>query len=137
MSFDVRKGDTLGFLGPNGARRTTTVNILVTSMKPTGGEACVPGYSVIRESVKARERIGVVFQDTAVDRNLTGWENLYVHGLIYGLSGEELKRSVEEALEFAELTGFKDVGVRATLADGEKARDSQGFGAQARGTLPG
>jgi ABC-2 type transport system ATP-binding protein len=112
ISFDVRKGEIFGFLGPNGAGKTTTINILVTLMRPTGGEAYVAGYNVVEEPVKVRERIGIVFQDPSVDRNLTGWENLYIHGLIYGLRGEELKRRIEESLEFAELTKFKDVEVK-------------------------
>jgi len=112
ISFDVRKGEIFGFLGPNGAGKTTTINILVTLMRPTSGEAYVAGYNVVEEPVKVRERIGIVFQDPSVDRNLTGWENLYIHGLIYGLRGEELRRRIEESLEFAELTKFKDVEVK-------------------------
>lgn len=112
VSFDVRRGEIFGFLGPNGAGKTTTINILVTLMRPTSGEAYVAGHNVVEEPVRVRERIGIVFQDASVDRNLTGWENLYIHGLIYGLSGEELRRRVEEALEFAELTRFKDVEVK-------------------------
>lgn len=112
ISFSVRKGEIFGFLGPNGAGKTTTINILVTLMRPTSGEAYVAGHSVTEEPVRVREKIGIVFQDTSVDRNLTGWENLYIHGLIYGLSGDELRRRVEEALEFAELTKFKDVEVK-------------------------
>jgi ABC-2 type transport system ATP-binding protein len=112
ISFDVGKGEIFGFLGPNGAGKTTTINILVTLMRPTSGEAYVAGYNVVEEPVKVRERIGIVFQDPSVDRNLTGWENLYIHGLIYGLKGEELRRRIEESLEFAELTKFKDVEVK-------------------------
>ncbi|MGB9630978.1 MAG: ATP-binding cassette domain-containing protein [Candidatus Methanodesulfokora sp.] len=112
ISFDVEKGEIFGFLGPNGAGKTTTINILVTLMRPTSGEAYVAGYNVVEEPVKVRERIGIVFQDPSVDRNLTGWENLYIHGLVYGLRGEELRRRVEESLEFAELTKFKDVEVK-------------------------
>ncbi len=112
VSFDVRKGEIFGFLGPNGAGKTTTINILVTIMKPTDGEAFVAGHNVVEEPVKVREKIGVVFQDNTADRNLTGWENLYIHGLIYGLKGEELKKRIEDALEFAELTKFKDVPVK-------------------------
>ncbi len=112
VSFDVRRGEIFGFLGPNGAGKTTTINILVTVMKPTEGEAFVAGHNVIEEPIKVREKIGVVFQDNTADRNLTGWENLYIHGLIYGLKGEELKRRIEDALEFAELIRFKDVPVK-------------------------
>ncbi len=112
VSFDIRNGEIFGFLGPNGAGKTTTINILVTVMKPTEGQAFVAGYNVIEEPVKVREKIGVVFQDNTADRNLTGWENLYIHGLIYGLKGNDLKRRIEDALEFAELTRFKDVPVK-------------------------
>jgi ABC-2 type transport system ATP-binding protein len=112
ISFDVKKGEIFGFLGPNGAGKTTTINILVTLMRPTSGEAYVAGYNVVEDPVRVREKIGIVFQDPSVDRNLTGWENLYIHGLIYGLKGEELRRRVEESLEFAELTKFRDVEVK-------------------------
>ncbi len=112
VSFDVKKGEIFGFLGPNGAGKTTTINILVTVMKPTGGEAFVAGHNVIKEPIKVREKIGVVFQDNTADRYLTGWENLYIHGLIYGLKGDELKMRIEDALEFAELTKFKSVPVK-------------------------
>ncbi|MCS7102848.1 MAG: ATP-binding cassette domain-containing protein [Candidatus Korarchaeum sp.] len=112
VSFDVRRGEIFGFLGPNGAGKTTTINILVTLMRPTSGEAYVAGHDVVEEPVRVRERIGIVFQDTSVDRDLTGWENLYIHGLIYGLSGEELRKRVEEALEFAELNRFKNIQVK-------------------------
>lgn len=81
-------------------------------MRPSSGEAYVAGYNVVEEPVKVRERIGIVFQDPSVDRNLTGWENLYIHGLIYGLRGEELRRRIEKSLEFAELTKFKEVEVK-------------------------
>lgn len=112
VSFEVEEGEIFGFLGPNGAGKTTTINMLVTIMRPTAGEAYVAGYSILDEAVKVRESIGVVFQDNTVDRNLTGWENLYVHGMIYGLGGGELSKKIEEALEFAELTRFKDVVVK-------------------------
>ncbi len=112
VSFDIKRGEIFGFLGPNGAGKTTTINMLVTVMKPTKGQAFVAGYDVVREPVRVREKIGVVFQDNTADRNLTGWENLYIHGLIYGLKGNELKRRIEDALEFAELTKFKDVPVK-------------------------
>ena len=112
VSFHVEVGEIFGFLGPNGAGKTTTINILTTIMKPTSGEAYVMGHNVTEEPIKVRERIGVVFQDNTVDRNLTGWENLYIHGLIYGLGGEDLREKIEESLEFAELTRFKDVPVK-------------------------
>jgi len=106
IDFDVEYGEIFGFLGPNGAGKTTTINILVTLMKPSGGEAYVGGYNVVENPIKVRELIGIVFQDNTVDRNLTGWENLYIHGLIYGLKGGELEKRIESALEFVELKKF-------------------------------
>jgi len=106
IDFKVEYGEIFGFLGPNGAGKTTTINILVTLMKPSSGEAYVGGYNVIENPIKVRELIGIVFQDNTVDRNLTGWENLYIHGLIYGLKGGELEKRIENALEFVELKKF-------------------------------
>ena len=112
ISFGVDKGEIFGFLGPNGAGKTTTINILVTLMKPTSGEAYVGGHDVTKEAIKVREMIGVVFQDNTVDRNLTGYENLYIHGMIYGLRGESLRKRIDDVLEFASLTRFKDMVVK-------------------------
>ena len=112
VSFEVGYGEIFGFLGPNGAGKTTTINILVTLMKPTSGEAYVNGYNVVKEPVKVRESIGIVFQDNTVDRNLSGYENLYIHGLIYGLKGRELENNIDEALRFVDLYKFRDVVVK-------------------------
>lgn len=112
ISFDVGRGEIFGFLGPNGAGKTTTINILVTIMKPTAGEAYVGGYDVTKDPIKVRELIGVVFQDNTVDRNLTGYENLYIHGMIYGLRGSDLRRRIDDVLEFVDLTKFKNVVVK-------------------------
>jgi len=112
ISFKVEYGEIFGFLGPNGAGKTTTINILVTLMKPTSGEAYVNGFNVVKEPTKVRESIGIVFQDNTVDRNLTGWENLYIHGLIYGMRGGELEDRIEDTLKFVDLHRFRDVVVK-------------------------
>ena len=112
VSFEVRKGEIFGFLGPNGAGKTTTINMLITLLKPTEGEAWVAGFSVLEEPHEVRKRIGVVFQDPTVDRRLTGWENLWIHGRMYGISGPELKDRIKQALQLVELERWADVVVR-------------------------
>ncbi len=112
INFTVKRGKIFGFLGPNGAGKTTTINILVTIMKPTSGEAYVGGYNVVEDPIKVRELIGVVFQDNTVDRNLTGYENLYIHGMIYGLRGDKLRKRINDVMEFVDLSKFKDVVVK-------------------------
>ncbi|MEL9940749.1 MAG: ATP-binding cassette domain-containing protein [Ignisphaera sp.] len=112
ISFQVRKGEIFGFLGPNGAGKTTTIHILSTLLKPTSGKALVAGYDVVSEPNMVRRNIGIVFQDPSLDDNLTGYENLYIHGRLYGLNGQGLRERIEEALKFVELWDFRDRLVR-------------------------
>ncbi len=103
ISFEVRWGEVFGLLGPNGAGKTTTVHILTTLLRPTSGDAWVAGHHVVEEASAVRKCIGVVFQDPSLDPELSAYENLYIHGAVYGLRGEELRYRVEEALRFVEL----------------------------------
>ncbi len=112
ISFKVEKGEIFGFLGPNGAGKTTTLNILVTLMKPTKGTAKVAGYDVVKSPSKVREKIGVVFQDITLDRELTGKENLWIHGKVYKMDSVRLKKRMEELLAFTELEKWADVQVK-------------------------
>ncbi len=108
VSFKVKKGEIFAFLGPNGAGKTTTVHILTTLLRPTSGKAVVAGFDVVREAKEVRRKIGIVFQDPSVDRDLTAYENMLVHGGVYGLKGKELKEKIEELLKFVELWEFRD-----------------------------
>ncbi len=108
VTFQVKEGEIFGFLGPNGAGKTTTINMLITLMKPTKGTARVAGFDVTKEPDKVRKRIGVVFQDPTLDRRLTGYENLYIHGRLYGIPSKELKSRISELLEFVELKGWEN-----------------------------
>ena len=112
VSFRVKRGEVYGFLGPNGAGKTTTLGMLTTVIKPTSGDAFVAGYSVGREPWKVRERIGVVFQEPTVDRELTAMENMVVHGLIHGLSRRDVERRARELLEFVGLEKFANTQVK-------------------------
>ncbi|NJE05458.1 ATP-binding cassette domain-containing protein [Thermococcus sp. M36] len=110
ISFRVKKGEIFAFLGPNGAGKTTTVHVLTTLLKPTAGKATVAGHDVVEEPVKVRKKIGIVFQDPSVDRELTAYENMYIHGRIYGV--ENLKEKIERLLKFVELWEFRDRPVK-------------------------
>ncbi|MCR8433558.1 MAG: ATP-binding cassette domain-containing protein [Crenarchaeota archaeon] len=112
INIEIAQGEIFGLLGPNGAGKTTTIHMLATILKPTEGTALVGGYDVIRESKAVREKIGIVFQDVTVDRNLTGYENLWVYGKLYGLAGGVLKERIFDALKFMGLEKWKDVPVR-------------------------
>jgi len=112
ISFKVRRGEIFAFLGPNGAGKTTTVHILTTLLKPTEGKARVAGLDVVKEAKEVRKKIGIVFQDPSIDRDLTAYENMLVHGGVYGLSGVKLREKIERLLKFVELWDFKDRLVR-------------------------
>lgn len=112
VSFEVYESEIFGLLGPNGAGKTTLVMMLATLLKPTSGKAIVAGYDVVKEASKVREKIGIVFQETTLDLELTAKENLDFHARLYGLSREERKRRIEEVLELVELAEKADVPVK-------------------------
>jgi len=112
INFEVKSGEIFGLLGPNGAGKTTTINMLITLLEPTEGTAYVSGFDIRKEPDKIRERIGVVFQDMTIDRNLTGYENMWLHGKLYNIPEKELKRKIKELLEFVELEKWTNVELR-------------------------
>lgn len=104
ISFSVKKGECFAFLGPNGAGKSTTVKMLTTLIAPTGGEAIVSGYDVLKEPERVRWEIGVVLQETGLDTDMTGRELLEFQGRIFNLSK---KQSVLRAQELLEKTGLE------------------------------
>ncbi len=121
VSFEVERGEIFGFLGPNGAGKTTTINILTTLIPPTSGEAYVGGYKVGDQDDKIRKAIGLVPQELTADDELTGWENIYLQGSLYGLSRSEIRREGEELLEMVGLEEAADRLVR-TYSGGMRRR---------------
>ncbi|MEM0458009.1 MAG: ATP-binding cassette domain-containing protein [Sulfolobales archaeon] len=99
-------------LGPNGAGKTTTISIIITLLKPTSGTVYVDGIDVTKKPNDVRKKLGVVFQDPSLDVFLTAYENLYIHGKIYGLGGLDLENRIREALKFVELEEFSNKVVR-------------------------
>src|SRR5512140_3325267 len=85
ITFEVEQNTIFGFLGPNGAGKTTTINILCTLLAPTSGSAFLNGYDCHRESAAVRKSIGIVFQDSSLDKDLTARENLLFHAYLYNV----------------------------------------------------
>ena len=86
--------------------------MLTTLLKPTEGKAWVAGYDVVEQPHQVRKRIGVVFQDVALDWELTGFENLWIYGMIQGVGERELREKVPKLLEFVGLSGWADTQVK-------------------------
>ena len=112
ISFSVKKGEIFGFLGPNGAGKTTTIKMLITLLNPTGGSAKVADFDIVKQRDKVRENIGVVFQEPALDTELTGRENLDFHARMYGLSSEKKNSRIAEVLKLVDLEEKKDIFVK-------------------------
>jgi ABC-2 type transport system ATP-binding protein len=112
VSFSIRRGDSFALLGPNGAGKTTLVSILCTLRLPDRGTAQVAGIDVIKQPTKARETIGVVFQDSSLDDRLSAWENLEFHGLVHGLAPKVRHERAEAVLALVELSDWADDIVR-------------------------
>lgn len=121
ISFNVKEGEILGFLGPNGAGKTTTLNMLSTLLRPTSGTATVNGHDILTEPDAVRRSIGYVFQDTTLDIELTGRENLDFHGRLYGLDRNARQQRIKEVLELVQLTDRADDLVK-TYSGGMKRR---------------
>ncbi|ADD66970.1 ABC transporter related protein [Denitrovibrio acetiphilus DSM 12809] len=105
ISFTVETGSILAFLGPNGAGKTTTVNMLTDLLQPTSGEIRYRGEVFSSDRSDLKRNIGVVPQHNNVDRDLSVYQNLKVHGMLFGMGRGELERRIEEAMEFSGLGG--------------------------------
>jgi ABC-2 type transport system ATP-binding protein len=103
VTFEVRKGETFAFLGPNGAGKTTTIKMLTTVLRPTSGTLELDGLDPVTESTEVRKRLGVVFQDPSLDSELTAWENVDIHGVLYHVPGQERRARGESLLKLFEL----------------------------------
>jgi ABC-2 type transport system ATP-binding protein len=111
LSFQVSQGEIFGFLGPNGAGKTTTLNILSTLSDYDQGEISLAGYSLPKDSVSIKKRLGLVPQEIALYKELNAAENVSLFASLYGLKGATLKKSVNDALEFV---GLADMAKKRT-----------------------
>jgi ABC-2 type transport system ATP-binding protein len=106
ISFDVNEGEFFGFLGPNGAGKSTTIKVLTTLLKKTSGKVSVAGLDIEKHADAIRKVIGVQSQETVVDPDLTGKENMMLQGHLHQMGGQELRRRVDELLT---LVGIAEV----------------------------
>ena len=108
ISLAVPEGELFGLLGPNGAGKSTLINMCCTLLRPTAGDATINGHDVRTEMGAVRDSIGVVFQETALDDDLTGEENLVFHARLYGLGAEERRERIDEVLDLVDLDTDRD-----------------------------
>ena len=99
LDLDIPAGQFFGLLGPNGSGKTSTIHMLATLIRPSGGSAAVAGHDVVKDAVKVRAAIGLVFQETALDRTLSVAENLRFSGLLYNLAPAVIEERCAELLE--------------------------------------
>ena len=92
ISFEVAPGEVFGFLGANGAGKTTAIKMLIGLLAPTSGEARVAGLDVVKQTEDVRRRIGYMSQRFSLYEDLTVLENIALYGGIYGLTNDEIRR---------------------------------------------
>jgi len=108
ISFSVRKGEIFAFLGPNGAGKSTTIKMLTTLLTPTSGKINLNGYDPVTDSKNVRSSFGIVFQDPSLDDELTAWENMEFHGVLYSVPKEIRRTRIEQLMKIVELWDRKD-----------------------------
>ena len=121
VSFDVRRGEVFGFLGSNGAGKSTTIRMLCGLLKPSSGTALIDGIDVSRDPEGVKRRIGYMSQRFSLYELLTVDQNIRFYAGLYGLDGERLARRRAFALEMAGLSGKEHV-LAGTLAGGWRQR---------------
>ncbi|MBI4045831.1 ABC transporter ATP-binding protein [Paradevosia shaoguanensis] len=121
INLDILDNEAFALLGPNGAGKTTLLHILCSILTPDTGTAIIAGFDVVRQPLKARKHLGVVFQEPSLDDRLTVYENLDFHCLIYQVPARERKARIADVLDLVELSDWRDRLVR-TLSSGMKRR---------------
>jgi ABC-2 type transport system ATP-binding protein len=113
LNLSLYRGEIFGLLGPNGAGKTTTVGMFTTMVIPTSGQAWVGGVDVRAHPALIKQNIGLVSQNNTLDRALTAWENLYFHGLLFGMSTKEARTQADRRLAQFRLAEWGAVPVLA------------------------
>lgn len=121
LSLTVEDGEFFAILGPNGAGKTSLLNMLMTVTRPQQGRIAVMGHDVVADTAAVRRRLGVVFQDPALDDRLTARQNLDIHAVLYALPRSERRTAVDQALAWAQLEQAGGRPVR-TFSGGMKRR---------------
>ncbi len=108
ISFEVKEGEFFGFLGPNGAGKSTTIKVLTTLLRKTKGKVDVAGFDLDRSPAEIRKSIGVLNQETSLDVDLTGKENLRLQGRLQQMRGKVLEERIDELLRLVQLEEVAD-----------------------------
>jgi len=114
ISFSVDRGEFFAFLGPNGAGKTTTISILTTTLSKTSGEVKIAGFDVDNEARQVRSKIGIIFQNSSLDPQLSAEENIRFHACLYGMCGYRPSFKLmpiayrRRVMELAEIVGIQD-----------------------------
>jgi ABC-2 type transport system ATP-binding protein len=121
IDLQIGRGEIFGFLGPNGAGKSTTVRMLTTLLLPSGGNASVAGYDVVKEADAVRRSIGVALQDAAIDPLMTGRELIRLQAVLHGIPRSQADKKGHELLERVGLTAAGDRRV-GTYSGGMRRR---------------
>jgi ABC-2 type transport system ATP-binding protein len=121
ISFSVERGEIFAFLGPNGAGKTTTIRMLTTLLRPTGGFIRINDFDPLTQQDDVRDSFGIVFQDESLDEELTAWENMEFHGVLYKIPKAKRRKLIEELLGIVNLWDRKDDLVK-TFSGGMRRR---------------
>jgi len=121
VSFDVRAGEIFAFLGPNGAGKTTTIQMLTTLLVPTAGAIAIDNLDPAKKPHDVRQRFGIVFQDPSLDGELTAYENMDLHGVLYHVPRRVRSQRIEQLLTLFELWDRRD-GYVKTFSGGMRRR---------------
>jgi ABC-2 type transport system ATP-binding protein len=121
ISFDVEAGEIFAFLGPNGAGKTTTIQMLTTLLRPTDGSLSVDGLDPVAKPLEVRRRFGIVFQDPSLDSELTAYENMNLHGVLYHVPRRVRAERIELLMKVFEVWERRDSYVK-TFSGGMKRR---------------
>lgn len=112
VSFEVGAGEIFAFLGPNGAGKTTSIKMLTTLLSPTSGRITIDGLDPVSKPLEVRRRFGIVFQDPSLDQELTAYENMEFHGIMYHVPRKIRRERIEMLLKLFELWERRDSFVK-------------------------
>jgi ABC-2 type transport system ATP-binding protein len=112
LTFSVRKGEVFGFLGANGAGKTTAIKVLCGLSYPTSGELTVAGYNVYNEREKIKQRIGYMSQKFSLYEDMTVYENIRFYGGIYGLDIRTIRKRADELITELKLEDIRNKLIR-------------------------
>jgi ABC-2 type transport system ATP-binding protein len=121
VDLAIEANTIFALLGPNGAGKTTTINMLTTLLEPTEGTANVAGFDIVKQANDVRRSIGVTFQETTLDNELTGRQTLDYHARLYGMSKDQRQAKITELLDLVELEDAADRAI-STYSGGMKRR---------------